>query len=54
MLRKPKIVILKDTDEYIESIYITKVLKEQIPKVTIIKISNLIEHCFDATRIIAM
>lgn len=40
LLRKPKIVIIKDTDEYIETINIIQLLKEEIPNVTVIKISN--------------
>jgi ABC-type uncharacterized transport system fused permease/ATPase subunit len=54
LLRKPKVVIIKDTDEWIEKIYIIDVLQEEIPGVTIIKISGLIEQCFDVNRIIAM
>jgi ABC-type uncharacterized transport system fused permease/ATPase subunit len=40
LLRKPKIIIIKDTDEYIETINIIRLLKEEIPNVTVIKISN--------------
>ena len=54
LLRKPPVVIIKDCDEFVDSIYITELLREEIPFVTIIKLSRQIEHSFDADRIIAM
>jgi|JI9StandDraft_2_1071091.scaffolds.fasta_scaffold2002123_1 ABC-type uncharacterized transport system fused permease/ATPase subunit len=40
LLRKPKVIIIKDTDEHIDNINIIQLLKEEIPNVTVIKISN--------------
>ena len=54
LLRKPRIVIIKDADEFIDSLYITALLKEEIPDVTIIKISQAIEQSIDVDRLIAM
>jgi ABC-type transport system involved in cytochrome bd biosynthesis fused ATPase/permease subunit len=54
LLRRPKIVVIKDTDEYIETISIVELLKQEIPDVTIIKISNFLEASLDVTRIVSM
>lgn len=40
LVRKPRIVIIKDTDEFIETLYVTEILKNELQGVTIIKISN--------------
>lgn len=54
LLRKPKLVILKDTDEYIDAISIIELLKQEIQNVTIIKISNFLEASLDVDRVVAM
>lgn len=42
LLRRPKVVVIKDTDEFIESLSIVELLRQEIPNVTIIKISNFL------------
>jgi ABC-type uncharacterized transport system fused permease/ATPase subunit len=54
LLRRPKIVIFKDTDEFIDNIHLTELFKNELPGATIIKISRSIEECLFADRIIAM
>jgi ABC-type cobalamin/Fe3+-siderophores transport system ATPase subunit len=54
LLRKPRVVVLKDTDEYIETLSIVELLKQEIPAVTIIKITNFLEASLDVTRIVSM
>ena len=54
LLRKPDVVIMKDMEEFIDGVYVTEMLKQELPKVTIIKISRSIEQSFDVDRIIAL
>jgi ABC-type multidrug transport system fused ATPase/permease subunit len=54
LLRRPKVVILKDTDEYIGLISIIDLLKQEIPNVTILKICSYLESSLGVTRIVAM
>lgn len=54
LLRRPRVVVLKDTDEFIESLSIVHLLQQEIPSVTIIKISYFLESSIDVTRIVSM
>lgn len=45
---------MKDIEEYIDGVYIIELLKQELPKATIIKISRSIEQSFDVDKIIAL
>jgi len=52
LTRKPKVVILKDTTPFIDSLSIVDLLKKYNPGCTIIKITNTLEVAYDVSRII--
>lgn len=56
LLRKPKLVILQDTSQYIDhnNINIFSILKQEIPDVTILMIGSLISRAINVTRIVSM
>lgn len=54
LIRKPKIVIIKDTPPFVGRWSIVDLLRKHNPKCTIIKITNTLEVAYDADRILLL
>lgn len=54
LIRKPKIVIIKDTSPFVGRFSIVELLKKHNPGCTIIKITNSLEVAYDTQRIILL
>jgi energy-coupling factor transport system ATP-binding protein len=54
LIRKPKIVIIKDTSPFVGRWSIVELLKKYNPGCTIIKITNSLEVAYDSNRIILL
>lgn len=54
LIRKPKIVIIKDTPPFVGRWSIVDLLRKHNPKCTIIKITNSLEVAYDADRVLLL
>lgn len=54
LIRKPKIVIIKDTPPFVGRWSIVDLLRKYSPKCTIIKITNSLEVAYDTDRILLL